>query len=285
MTVVEANPSVSYKFSDMISVAGGVRFVYSEATVKSNGTVIAAPPSAASPYPEYVSMSRDMDGDTFEYGYNLALAVKPVDNLSIAMTYRSEVDLDMEGDGQLYASQSFPGGMIPAGSYGGPGSVSIPLPAVFAAGIAYTHGRSTVEFEYDRTFWSDYETLDFSYPRNLGHPVLTNAYDNPITKDWDDVDAFRLGYTLQWDDSLTLMAGIGIDGNPVPDATLSFDLPDSDAWFLSFGFRYNLNEKFNFGAAYLYAKKEDRTVQNSTLNGEFSGASSHLFALSAAYVF
>lgn len=279
MTVVEANPSVSYKFSDMFSVAGGVRFVYSEATVKSNGTVVAVPPS------EYVNLSREMDGDTFEYGYNLALAVKPISNLTVAATYRSEVDMDLEGTANLSASQSFAGGMIPAGAYNGDGSVSVPLPAILALGVAYTYERSTVEFEYDRTFWSDYETLDFRYPRSLGHPVLTNAFNTPIAKDWDDVDAYRLGYTFQWDKSLALMAGVGIDGNPVPDSSVSFDLPDSDAWYISCGFRYKMDEKLSFGAAYLYADKEDRTVQNSTLNGEFSGASSHLFAMSVAYRF
>ena len=117
------------------------------------------------------------------------------------------------------------------------------------------------------------------------HPVLAAAFDDPARKDWDDVDAFRLGLTYHWDDNLTLMAGGGIDGNPIPEATLSFDLPDSDAWFFSLGARYNLDEKWSFGGAYLYADKEDRTVVNSSLNGEFSGASSHLFAISASYVF
>ena len=278
MTVVEASPSVSYKISDMFSVAGGVRFIYSDATVKSNGTI----PVTST---EYTTISRELDGDTFEYGYNVALAAKPIDNLSVALTYRSKVDLDMEGEGKLNATPSFPSGMIPPGSYNGDGSVSVPLPAVLAFGISYTIDRSTVEFAYDRTFWSDYETLDIDYASTIYHPVLKSAFDDPIAKDWDDVDAFRLGYTFQWDEALALMGGVGIDGNPIPDSSLSFDLPDSDAWFFSFGARYDVDEKLSMGAAYLYASKEDRTVQNSSVNGEFSGAASHLFALSATYIF
>lgn len=285
MTTIEAAPSVSYKFNDMFSVAGGVRFVYSYAEVRSNGTIIAVPPSSAAASPEYVNLSREMDGDTFEYGYNLAVAARPVDDLKVALTYRSKIDLDMEGDVNLAVSPSFPGGMLPAGSYRGDGDVTIPIPAVLSLGIAYTIDRSTIELEYDRTFWSDYETLDFKYPTSLGHPVLTNAFDTPIAKDWKDVDAFRVGYTFQWDQNLTLMGGFGIDGNPVPDSNLSFDLPDSDAWFVSFGARYSLNDKLNIGAAYLYAEKEDRKVVNSTINGEFSDTMSHLFAVSASYVF
>lgn len=282
MTAIEANPTVAYKFSSVISAAAGARLVYSEATVKSDGTIIAAATPAG---PEYTRISRDMDGDTTEFGYNLALSVRPNDKLLLAVTYRSEVDLDMEGEGTLTASPSFFSGLLPAGVYQGPGSVSVPLPAVLALAASYTFDHATVEFAYDRTFWSAYDTLDFTYPRNLGHPVLTAAFDNPVTKDWDDVDAFRLGYTYQWNEQLALMAGAGLDGNPIPDASLSFDLPDSDAWFVSLGCRYNYDAQWSFGTAYLFASKEDRTVVNSTLNGEFSGASSHLLALSATYKF
>ena len=81
------------------------------------------------------------------------------------------------------------------------------------------------------------------------------------------------------------MAGGGIDGNPIPDESLSFDLPDSDAWYASIGLRYKWREQWSFGAAYLHARKEDRTVRNSTLDGEFSGAASHCLSLSAAYRF
>jgi long-chain fatty acid transport protein len=289
MTVAEANPTVSYRLNDMFSLAVGFRLVYSDATVKSDGNIVAIPagglggglPSA----PEFAYITRDMDGDTTEYGYNLAMSFKPTEQLTLAATYRSEIDLDLEGSGTVSTSGSYFNGFLPPGLYQGSGDVSIPLPAVLALAVSYTFDKSTLEFAYDRTFWSAYERLDFTYPASLGHPVLTAAFDDPVDKDWDDVDAFRLGYTYLWDDRLTLMGGFGIDGNPIPDANLSFDLPDSDAWFLSFGFRYHWREQWSFGAAYLYARKEDRTVQNSTLHGEFSGGASHLLSLSAAYRF
>lgn len=288
MTVVEANPTVSYKINNMISVAVGARLLYSDATVKSQGAVTAVPAGAMGagvpPTDEYTYISRDLDGDTYEGGYNLALSVRPTDKLFLAATYRSKVDLDMEGDGTLTASPSFPYGIIPGATYKGGGSVSVPVPAVLSLAASYSFEAATVEFEYDRTFWSDYEQIDINYDRNLYHPVLTAAFDDPVAKNWDDVDAFRLGITYNWNDNLQLMGGAGIDGNPIPDATLSFDLPDSDAWFVSFGFRYRM-DNLSFGAAYLYAKKDDRKIVNSTLNGEFSDISSHLLAVSAAYNF
>lgn len=289
MTVVEANPTVSYKFCSKFSAAAGIRLLYSDATVKSQGTVTAIPAGGLGggvpPTNEYTYISRDLDGDTTELGYNLALSFKPLEQLKFAATYRSKVDLDMEGNGTLSASGSFPNGIIPATIYQGGGSVSVPVPAVLALAVSYTFDKATVEFEYDRTFWSDYEQIDIDYDRNLGNPVLTAAFDDPVAKNWDDVDAFRLGVTYNWNEALTLMAGFGIDGNPIPDETLSFDLPDSDAWFGSLGFRYSYASNWSLGAAYLYAKKDDRTIVNSTLNGEFSDITSHLLAVSVAYMF
>lgn len=279
MKVIEANPSMSYKVNDFVSIGVGGRLIYSDATVKSNGTIEAAPG-------EYVTISRDMEGDTVEFGYNVALTVKPAKALTLAATYRSEIDLDMEGDVILSASDSFPGGFVPAGSYNGSGSVTIPIPDVLSLAVAYKFEKATVEFTYDRTFWSAYKQLDFEYPVALAHPVLTQVFDDPLAKNWDDVNAYRIGLTYLWSQNLTLMAGGGIDGNPIPDSTLSFDLPDSDAWFASLGFRYKHSEKISYGGAYLYADKEDRTETNALgVDGTFSGGATHLLAFSFTYLF
>ena len=115
MTVVEANPTISYKASDMFSLAFGARAVYSDATVRSAGNIVAVPAGGLGgglpATPEYTYISRDMDGDTTEYGYNLALSVKPTNKLALAATYRSEIDLDMEGSGIFYASNSYFNGL------------------------------------------------------------------------------------------------------------------------------------------------------------------------------
>lgn len=289
MTVAEANPSLSYKISDRFSIGLGVRLLYGKATAKSNGVVTAIPagalgggqPSSA----EYTRITRDLDGDATEFGYNLALAFKPLPGLALAATYRSEVNLDMDGNGTLSASNSFPDNLIAGKTYHGPGSVSIPVPAVLALAVAYSFDKATLEFAYDRTYWSTYKDIDFNYPVNLGHPVLTAAFDNPVAKNWEDVDAFRLGLTYRWNTNLTLMTGCGLDGNPIPDSTLSFDLPDSNAWFASLGWKYKQSEHLSFGAAYVYLHKKDRAVINNVLNGTFSGGGSHLLTISVAYNF
>ena len=271
LKVVEINPTVSYKIADMFAVAAGVRAVYADATVKSSGMISQ----------DYggVTASRDMDGDTWECGYNLAATFRPMDDMNLAVTYRSKIDLDLEGDANLATSAIFAGNPV----YQGSGKVTIPLPAVLAIAGSYTFfDQLTVELEYDRTFWSKYEDLDFIYPTSLGNPFLTAAFDEPVPKDWEDSDSWRI--SVSYDISaFTLMAGFAVDENPIPDATLNFDLPDSDAKLYSFGWRYRISDQLDAGVAFLYDDKDSRSVVNKNINGTFDDAGAYLVTLGLSY--
>ncbi len=272
LTVLEANPSIAYKISDRFSVAAGIRGIYADATVSSAGRISRSFGG--------VTAKRHMDGDTWEWGYNLAATYRPVENMNVAVTYRSNVDLNLEGDASLATSASFAG----SPTYTGDGEVEIPLPGVLAIAGSYTFfDKLTVELEYDRTYWSEYETLDFKYPTSLNNMFLTAAFDAPKTKNWDDTDTWRIGVSYEINPSFTVMAGFAIDENPVPDDTLGFDLPDSDAQLYSLGLRYSVNNNIDIGMAYLYDDKDSRSVSNEVVNGTFDGAGAHLITVGLSY--
>ncbi len=234
LKVFEFNPTFAYKFNDRFAVGAGVRGIYVDGKVKSGGTVSPG-----------ITAVRDMDGDTLEAGYNLAMTVRPVENMNLAVTYRSNVDLDVEGQARLSSNVPPP--------YNGDTGVEIPLPAVLALAVSYTFfDQLTVELEYDRTYWSEYEYLDFTYPRSLGNPILTNVFDRGVPKHWSDTDTWRFSLTCDLKNDWILMAGFAIDENPVPSSTLGFELPDSDALLYSAGVRYTINQDMEIGAAYLY---------------------------------
>ena len=161
--------------------------------------------------------------------------------------------------------------------------MTVPLPAVLAIAGSYTFfDQLTVELEYDRTFWSKYKTLDFVYPTSLGNPFLTGAFDLPKAKDWDDSDTWRISVSYDIN-AFTLMAGFAVDNNPVPDATLAFDLPDSDAKLYSLGMRYRINADFDLGIAYLYDDKKSRSAVNEVVSGTFDDAAAHLVTVGFSY--
>jgi len=258
LQVVELNPTVAYKLTDSFAVALGARIIHSEGIVKSSSVI-----------------SRDMKGESFDYGYNLALSYKPTSALSMALTYRSEIELGQEGTAKLYS----PTGL----AYDGGATVSVPLPALLNVAIAYTfQTKTTVEFVYERNFWSAYKTLDFDYVGDIGN--LAPNFDTPIAKDWVDTNAYRLGVTQELE-RVTLMAGIVIDETPVPDAKVSYELPDSDSVSVSLGGRYQVNDSWNLGLSALYSMREERTVDNNEIEGEFSNGNVLIISAGLGYKF
>ncbi|WP_136796297.1 OmpP1/FadL family transporter [Desulfosediminicola ganghwensis] len=260
LQVIELNPTVSYAFNEMFSIAGGVRMTYSKATVINEG--FAVPPG-----------SRYLDGDTVDWGYNLAANFKPNKDWNFAVTYRSNIDLDFEdGDTEITINPEIT-----------EGDVTVSTPGVLSFSAAYTYDKWTFDLTVDQTQWSEYESLDFTYNNATGD----SYYDkfNLSVKDWDDTWAIRLGVEYELNPQVTLMGGIAYDENPVPEETASFELPDSDAWLFSAGARYAYSDNMEFGLAILYDYKEERTFSNESVDGEFSNASAFLVTAGLSYKF
>jgi long-chain fatty acid transport protein len=78
-----------------------------------------------------------------------------------------------------------------------------------------------------------------------------------------------------------VMAGFAYDESPTPDATLGFELPDSNAYLFSLGARYKVTPKMDLGLGLLYDLKSERTVNNLSsptgrVDGTFKDASALL---------
>jgi long-chain fatty acid transport protein len=220
-----------------------------------------------------------MEGDSIDYGYNLALMYKPSKEFSLAATYRSNVDLSVEGNAKIYVG-------LPVGTpfYDGAANVSVPVPAALNLAAAYTFNSvTTIEAVFERTYWSAYKNLDFDYsialPGGLGA-----AFDNPKPKNYEDTNTYRLGLTQKYDKWIA-MAGIAYDETPVPESTLGYELPDSDAWIISLGGKYKMDEQWTLGLAGLVDIKKSRDVNNDAIDGEFSNAKAYLVTAGIEYKF
>jgi len=260
LEVTEINPTAAFKINERLSVAVGLRAVSSKGVVKSSAIA-----------------SRDMTGDSLDMGYNLALAYKPTKALEFGVTYRSKVDLTVEGNAKLYIGN--------AKVYDGGSSVTVPLPATINAAMAYTFPtQTTVEFLYERVNWSAYKSLDFNYVSKIP-TILGPTFDGAISKDWKDTNVYRLGITQQMD-KYTFMLGAVKDESPIPDKSLSFELPDADSISISGGIRYQYSKNINVGFALLYSMRDTRDVTNSNgVDGEFSNANVLIMSAGLGYKF
>jgi len=259
LQIVEVNPTVALNITDEISAAIGFRVVHSSGVVKSS--------SAA---------SRDMEGNSIDYGYNIALSYKPTNNIDIGVTYRSNIDLTIEGNAKLSIGD--------ARVYNGGTSLTVPLPAALNLAAAYTFAtKTTVEVVYEKTYWSTYEAIDFNYVSSIPS-ILVPSFDNPVPRNWKDSQSLRLGITQELE-NLTLMAGFVMDETPTPEKTLGYESPGSDSISMSFGTRYKINNTIDVGIGALYSMKEDRTVKNANIDGEFSNSNALLISAALGYKF
>jgi len=265
LQVIEINPNVAYKVNDKFAIGFGLRGLYSRGTIELEDSV----GLSGGTY------DNKMEADSIDFGYNLALTYKPIENLTLATTYRSKVDLTVEGDAE---------GDVGGYTIDTKALTEVPLPATLALAVAYTMNQTVVEFVYERTYWSAYKDLEFKFPNDV---IVDGAFGAVTSKNWKDVNTYRLGVTHQYSDKLKLMAAFAIDENPVPDSTVSFELPDSDAKLYSVGFEYKMNDSMKIGLAYLYDQKESRTVMGGAghPNGTFEDASAHLVTVSMKYKF
>jgi len=245
LKTVMLNPSVAYKVNKNFSIAFGANIVYSSGKVYSDGSDAGLP------------IKREMKGDSIDYGYNLAAALHLDNGLNIAATYRSKIKLSEKGKANLY--------------FGGVGQkykayVNIYIPAAFNLAISKDIDKWTLEFVYERTFWSSYKSLNFEYDRAiLG--ALKPYFDDPIDKKWKDTNSFRFGLKYRYNSKLTLMAGYTYDESPIKSNYISYELPDSNAHIFSCGFKYQQSKNLAWGAGLLYDYKSKRDIINTNNNG------------------
>lgn len=281
LDVIEAAPTFSYSFSEKFSIGGGLRFIYAKGEVENGAT---SPPF---PLGGLTELSRKLEGDDFQVGYSLAATLRPVDCLRFAVTYRSEINLELEGDADLLAAV----GAFPVAAYNGAGGLDLTLPAVFSLATSYTYENLTFEVAWSRTYWSAIESFDFQYDQSFMGDIFFDAFDRPLVKNWQDSDALRFGLTWQVNDRLQTTLGFAIDETPIPDRTLGFELPDSDGYMYGIGLNYLMNKSLSVGISYMYYHTTTRTVANDPvaglpgIDGTFEKGGAHAVNLGAVFKF
>lgn len=268
LNVIEANPTFSYQVGERFSIGGGARFIYGEGKVE-NGVP---------------GLSREVEGDDFQFGYNVAATYRPIRQWRLAATYRSEVTLDLEGDGDMVAFL----GQVPVASYDDASSVEIVLPAVFSLATSYTVADVTMEVTWNRTFWSAVENFDFEYEQSfIGTPF--DGFDRPLAKNWEDSDALRFGVTWSMSETLDATVGFAIDETPVQENSLGFELPDSDSYMYSTGLQYKYSAMLGLGLSYMYHHTTSRSVTGDSvaglpgIDGTFKGGGAHAVNFGAVW--
>jgi long-chain fatty acid transport protein len=269
MKSIYIQPTVSYKVNDWMSVGAGLNIVYGQ--FKLNKAFPIMNPADGS----YITDGgAELSGNTVKYGYNLGIFLQPTEKLNIGISYRSQVDIeldDSEGEGTF----SFPSTVPPAlvagynalGVKDGSFTATLPLPASLNVGLAYQIDEKwLVSADVNFVEWSVYKTLEF-----VSEDAA--ALNSKSTRAWDNTMAYRIGVQYSANEKLDLRAGFYYDETPVQNNHYAPETPGANKIGITGGFSYLLNEKFSIDAAFLYGVGEEvtGTSVDSENNPIFSG--------------
>ncbi|MCG2835791.1 outer membrane protein transport protein [Photobacterium sp. WH77] len=255
LITVNFNPSIAYRVNKQLSLGAGVSAIYGSAELnRFLGDLAVAVPGA-----DPSDKSVNMEGDTWGFGWNVGALFELNDNNRFGLSYRSQTDMDFEGDFTDYTGRitGSPNNTVP-------GDLTVVLPAIAEfSGFHQLNNQWAVHYSVQWTQYSKFEELratgDQCVPGYGGSAGLCLLKDEK----YDDTFRYAIGTTYNINTEWTVRGGYAFDeqaGKP----TLS--IPDTDRnWFTAGAtYNYNANLSFDAGIAYLIADELTFTEDGDT---------------------
>lgn len=268
LKTVNFNPSIAYRVNDKISVGAGASLMLAD-VILSNAidfgaicvaslggaacTGLGAPPQGADGFV-------DFEADNFSelaFGFNLGLMIEISDQTRLGIAYRSEVDIEVDGEADFTVPAStafvFSSGLFLDSDV----SAEVTLPASFSISLSHRVDKITYLADITWTGWSSFDELRIEYD-NPAQP------DSVTTEDWDDSYRYSFGIDYQYSDKMILRTGIALDETPVPNAERRTPrLPGDERFWLSFGMSYQYNKDLSFDFGYSHLFIDDPEINNT----------------------
>jgi long-chain fatty acid transport protein len=277
---------------DRFSVGAGI--IYSRADVTLSKSVdfgsllFSNPATRPLPFarPQAADGFAEIQGDDTGFGWTVGANFKPTDKLAIGVSYRSEIDYELEGT----ADWTVPGNVAAVFS------ASPTTAPLFRDGAALakltTPSVLNVDLRYDFTdsfsMMASYAETGWESLREVRIEFANPDPDSVEPFNWKDTTFASLGAEYKLNESWTLRGGVAYDETPTHIETRTPRLPDANRMWYSLGASWAATQalEVNFGYTRIEpnSPKIDITSGGSTLVGPFDGAA-NLYGVSAQYKF
>lgn len=193
-------PTVAYQYKDKFGIGAG--FVYVTGSFELN---------RALPYNDNSTVN--LQGKASNIGFNAGIFYRPAEKLSIGVSYRSKIMMDVEDGDAIFVVPPAIGGSVPEKNTF---AAELPLPGNLDFGLAYqVSDNLLLAAELNWIQWSTYENLDFTFEEN------GELLDSSNPREYKDSFIPRLGAEYKLNDKYVFRAGIYFDPTPTNEAYFS----------------------------------------------------------------
>ncbi|EGR1890609.1 aromatic hydrocarbon degradation protein [Vibrio vulnificus] len=249
----EANLNLAYQLNEQFSIGGGVRYIIAEGSFGATApakNIVGINPADGKPIqlPQGTTL-KYMEGDDTAWGWQIGSAWQINEHHRVGFTYKSEVELKLEGHAEGIAFQNTP-------NFYDTGSMALTLPAT--AELASFHQLSeqlALHASINWTDWSSFKELYADLDNNPGSMVKV--------ENWEDNYRFAVGATYQLQPKLALRTGIAYDTSAVSDKNRTITIPETDRTWLSVGATYDWTQNFTLDAGFTYIIAKDAPIKES----------------------
>ena len=269
LTTFNLNPSLALKLGSKLRLGVGAQIVYGSAELERNlgdGAALGAmsgikayAQTGASPAEIGGAIAAKntllsgqaagaqaftLEGDDIGFGWNAGLLLDLNENHKIGVSYRSQVDLEFEGD---YSKRANNGVTINTGN----GTLDLSLPAIAELGGFHRFGNLALQYGVVWTEWSSFSGL-----------TGVSAEDNKVlfekTYNYEDNIRYSAGLSYYLGNKVILRAGYALDES-AGDTTIS--IPDSERQWYTAGLTFKVSKTLSvdLAAAYIVGKETSFT--------------------------
>ncbi|AVR45349.1 transporter [Christiangramia fulva] len=232
----------SFKITDNLSIGGGPIYVNGKVNFNRNLNR-----SLTDLEGNRANVTVDASGVN-AFGWSAGLMYSPTDSLRIGVNYRSLVKMKAEGGTADF--QNVPNSPLTP-FHDTTFDAELPMPAELSVGISYQLDEKWLfAFDYNRTFWSTYESLDIDF-------ADPNIPDSKNPRNYKNSSIYRFGFQYTADETFTLRAGYYFDQSPVRSGYFAPETPRNSSNNFTGGLSINVSDRVAIDAAFLYSRFEE----------------------------
>lgn len=279
ISVIDVNPSVSYRLSDTVRLGFGISVQQLSAelgsAVDSGAACLSVYNRAGSPEtcfengltPGNVENDGygEITGDSTGVGFNLGALFLPGESTRIGLTFRSGVSHELDGDADFDTNETLRGLLDDVGQdtflidTNATADVDLP-PTVSLSAVQQVGSALELLADISWTGWSSFEELRVNYeaPSTQG--------DTLSVQEWNDTLRLSAGLNYDLNDQVQLRGGVAYDEEAIPGPSRrTARIPGNDRTWIALGAGFRVNPRLSFDLAYSHLFLETTAIDNPNL--------------------